>query len=217
MEAAASPCIRSLSKKKSSSSFRLRSPSLNTLRLRRIFDMFDKNHDGQITVQELAQALNLLGLEAEFADLESTVMSFIRPGNIGLTFNDFQLLHQSLNETYFGCEDDDGGVEDQNTKAKTKRKAEATSPLPEGNGDENRMMSQEESDLSEAFKVFDEDGDGYISAKELQVVLEKLGFDEGNQIDRVERMITSVDRNQDGRVDFFEFKDMMRSVLVRST
>lgn len=79
------------------------------------------------------------------------------------------------------------------------------------------ILSQEEADLSEAFKVFDEDGDGYISARELQMVLGKLGFSEGSEIDRVEKMIVSVDSNRDGRVDFFEFKDMMRSVLVRSS
>lgn len=189
------------SQKRSSSSFRLRSPSLNTLRLRRIFDLFDKNNDGIITVKELSQALNLLGLEAELAELESTIKSFIRPENHGLGFEDFVLLHQSLNETYFGCVD--SICEFENEEAKTEL-------------DENEKMSQEESDLSEAFKVFDEDGDGYISAQELQVVLGKLGLDEGNEIDRVEKMIISVDRNHDGRVDFFEFKDMMRSVIVRS-
>ncbi|KAM6556139.1 hypothetical protein CsatB_003158 [Cannabis sativa] len=188
------------SQTRSSSSFRLRSPSLNTLRLRRIFDLFDKNNDETITVEELGQALNLLGLEAEFTEIESTIKSFIRPENSGLRFEDFVLLHQSLNDTYFGCDDSNIG-EFENE---------------EMNLEMNEKMSQEESDLSEAFKVFDEDGDGYISAQELQVVLGKLGFDEGNEIDRVEKMIISVDRNHDGRVDFFEFKDMMRSVIVRS-
>ncbi|KAF4359913.1 calcium-binding allergen Bet v 3 [Cannabis sativa] len=203
MEAAAAPEseVPSLSSQtRSSSSFRLRSPSLNTLRLRRIFDLFDKNNDETITVEELGQALNLLGLEAEFTEIESTIKSFIRPENSGLRFEDFVLLHQSLNDTYFGCDDSNIG-EFENE---------------EMNLEKNEKMSQEESDLSEAFKVFDEDGDGYISAQELQVVLGKLGFDEGNEIDRVEKMIISVDRNHDGRVDFFEFKDMMRSVIVRS-
>ena len=47
--------------------------------------------------------------------------------------------------------------------------------------------------MSEAFKVFDEDGDGYISARELQVVLRKLGLPEAKEIDRIHQMITSVD------------------------
>ncbi|KAJ7961027.1 Calcium binding protein [Quillaja saponaria] len=79
---------------------------------------------------------------------------------------------------------------------------------------EDFMVLHQSLDLTEAFKVFDEDGDGYISAKELQVVLGKLGFPEGEEMDRVERMIISVDRNHDGRVDFFEFKDMMQAALV---
>ncbi|KAJ4704185.1 Calcium-binding protein [Melia azedarach] len=182
----------------SSSSFRLRSPSLNTLRLRRIFDIFDKNGDGNITVKELYQALNLLGLEAELSELESTVASHVKPGSDGLQFEDFVSLHESLDDTFFDFE------EDQMEKESADKNS-------------NNNMSQEDRDLSEAFKVFDEDGDGFISAKELQVVLGKLGLSEGNEIGRVQQMIGSVDRNDDGRVDFFEFKNMMQSVVVRSS
>lgn len=57
----------------SSPSFRLRCPSLNSLRLRRIFDLFDKNGDSMITVDEISQALNLMGLEAEVLELESMI------------------------------------------------------------------------------------------------------------------------------------------------
>ncbi|THG11143.1 calcium-binding allergen Bet v 3 [Camellia sinensis] len=192
-------CKRSLGRS-NTSSFRLRSPSLNSLRLRRIFDLFDKNNDGVITVNELSQALNLLGLDAELSELETLVNSHIKEGNTGLQFDDFESLHRSLNDTFFGFDDalpeeEEGGDVAAAAEAKAK---------------------QEESDLNEAFKVFDEDGDGYISARELQVVLGKLGLAEAREMDRVERMILSVDRNNDGRVDFFEFKDMMRSVMVRS-
>ncbi|CAA3023750.1 calcium-binding CAST-like [Olea europaea subsp. europaea] len=183
---ASDQCNRSLSSNKnpsSSSSFRLRSPSLNSLRLRRIFDLFDKNSDNMIAIDELGQALGLLGLDAGLSELQSMVQTYIEPGNTGLRFEDFEALHRSLNDVLFG-------LDDENT--------------------------DEESDLTEAFKVFDEDGDGYISAKELQVVLMKLGLQEGMEIERVEKMISSVDRNHDGRVDFFEFKDMMRSVMIPS-
>lgn len=56
-----------------SPSFRLRCRSLNSLRLRRIFDMFDKNGDSLITIDEINQALNLLGLEAEAQELETMI------------------------------------------------------------------------------------------------------------------------------------------------
>ncbi|KAA8517606.1 hypothetical protein F0562_015080 [Nyssa sinensis] len=96
---------RSLSRKTSSSSFRLRSPSLNSLRLRRIFDLFDKNNDSMITVDELCEALNLLGLEADMSDLEYMVRSYIKPGNNGLSFEDFEAFHRSLNDAFFGLDD----------------------------------------------------------------------------------------------------------------
>ncbi|XP_055809109.1 calcium-binding protein CAST [Solanum dulcamara] len=190
-------CKRSLTRGKlkpsSSSSFRLRSPSLNSIRLRRIFDVFDRNHDSLISVEELSQALNLLGLDADLCEIESMVKSYIKPENSGLRFEDFESLHRSLNDVFFGSKYEDKLGLDQD-------------PDP----------AQDESDLKEAFDVFDENGDGFISAKELQVVLEKLGLPEGSEIDRVELMISSVDQDHDGRVDFFEFKDMMRTVIVPS-
>ncbi|KAI4324558.1 hypothetical protein MLD38_030037 [Melastoma candidum] len=184
----AASCGRSLSRK--SASFRLHSPSLNSLRLRRIFDLFDKNGDGTITVDEIGQALEALGLEADSSELSATVGSYIRPGSHGLSYDDFVVLHESL-DGFFGSEE------------------EMVSGFEEGRG-----RSREETDLSEAFKVFDEDGDGYISANELQAVLAKLGLPEGKEIERVRQMIVSVDRNNDGRVDFYEFKDMMCGVVA---
>ncbi|KAJ4912755.1 Calcium-binding protein CML42 [Raphanus sativus] len=173
----------------SSSSFRLRSPSLNALRLQRIFDLFDKNGDGFITADELSQALSRLGLDADLSDLLSTVDSYIQPGNAGLDFNDFSSLHKTLDDSFFGCVA----------------------------GDNDDDPSSDESDLAEAFKVFDENGDGFISARELQAVLKKLGLPEGGEMERVEKMIVSVDRNKDGRVDFLEFKNMMRAVVMPSS
>lgn len=79
-----------------SSSFRLRSKSLNSVRLRRVFDLFDKNGDEYITVAELADALARLGLTTDPSELESTVSGFIQPGAIGLDFNDFQVLVVNL-------------------------------------------------------------------------------------------------------------------------
>ncbi|XP_009797933.1 calcium-binding protein CAST-like [Nicotiana tabacum] len=189
-------CKQSLTRGKlkssSSSSFRLRSPSLNSIRLRRIFDVFDRNHDSLISVDELSQAVNLLGLDADQSEIESMVRSYIKSGNNGLRFEDFEALHRSLDDVFFGSKYEDKIGLDQDP-------------------------DQDEVDLKDAFNVFDENGDGFISAKELQAVLEKLGLPEGNEIDRVEMMISSVDKDHDGQVDFVEFKDMMRTVIVPSS
>ncbi|RWW26713.1 hypothetical protein GW17_00008899 [Ensete ventricosum] len=156
-----------------STSFRLRSESLNALRLRRVFDLFDHNGDGEITVEELALALDRLGLGASPDELRPTVAAYIPPGRAGLAFEEFEALHRTL-----------------------------------------EIHGEGEEDMREAFRVFDEDGDGFISASELQAVLVKLGLAEGRSIVRVQEMICSVDQNSDGRVDFGEFKHMMQSITV---
>ncbi|XP_068640473.1 calcium-binding protein CML42-like, partial [Aristolochia californica] len=172
-------------KPRESVSFKPPSPS-SSFCLRRIFDLFDHNHDGVITFPELSQALERLGLEPDASQLEVTVQSYMKPGNEGLQYDDFEALYQSLGDA---C----------------------------GEEDDESVSDRDESDLSEAFKVFDEDGDGYISASELQAALNKLGLAEWGEIDRVHQMICSVDQNRDGQVDFLEFKHMMQSVTVRSS
>ena len=170
-----------------SKSFRLRSPSLNTIRLRRIFDIFDENKDGEITVRELNRALDKLGLKESPDELQSAIKDFVMEGKSGLAFEGFVELHQSLGDSIFGPELEDKEEED-------------------------------ESDLIEAFHVFDEDGDGFICARELQSVLRKLGFyDEGEDIGRVNAMICSVDKNKDGLVDFHEFRHMMVCISAKSS
>ncbi|KAF7067112.1 hypothetical protein CFC21_073030 [Triticum aestivum] len=73
-----------------------------------------------------------------------------------------------------------------------------------GGGEED-----EEAEMREAFAVFDENGDGYISAAELQAVLARMGVPEAACMARVRDMIAAHDRDSDGRVDFHEFKAMM--------
>lgn len=182
-----------LAKGTPSASFRLRNGSLNAVRLRRVFDLFDRNGDGEITVDELAQALDALGLDADRAGLSATVGAYVPDGAAGLRFEDFDRLHRALGDAFFGAlagQDDaaaDGG----------------------GAGEDD-----DEQEMREAFRVFDVDGDGFISAAELQEVLKKLGLPEASSMANVREMICNVDRDSDGRVDFNEFKCMMQGITV---
>ncbi|XP_048566123.1 probable calcium-binding protein CML10 [Triticum urartu] len=65
----------------------------------------------------------------------------------------------------------------------------------------------DEEDLRLAFKVFDADGSGDISAAELARVLHGLG--EKATVQQCRRMIEGVDKNGDGLISFDEFKVMM--------
>ncbi|MBA0854922.1 hypothetical protein Goshw_006723 [Gossypium schwendimanii] len=68
----------------------------------------------------------------------------------------------------------------------------------------------EEEDILEAFKVFDQNGDGYISVDELMSILVSLGLKQGKTIEDCKKMIMKVDVDGDGKVNFLEFKQMMK-------
>ncbi|KVH97610.1 calcium-binding allergen Ole e 8-like [Cynara cardunculus var. scolymus] len=62
-------------------------------------------------------------------------------------------------------------------------------------------------DLREAFKLYDLNNNGLISASELHQILTRLG--ESYTVDNCANMIKSADSDGDGCVDFEEFKKMM--------
>jgi calmodulin len=64
-----------------------------------------------------------------------------------------------------------------------------------------------EDELIEAFKVFDRDGNGLISAHELRFVMSSAG--EKLSEEDIEEMIREADENGDGYIDYEEFVRMM--------
>ncbi|GMI66497.1 calmodulin 7, Z-box Binding Factor 3 [Hibiscus trionum] len=62
-------------------------------------------------------------------------------------------------------------------------------------------------ELQEAFKVFDRDQDGFISATELRQVMMNLG--ERLTVEEAEQMIREADLDGDGQVSYEEFARMM--------
>jgi len=68
----------------------------------------------------------------------------------------------------------------------------------------------EEEDMREAFNVFDQNGDGFITVEELRVVLSSLGLKQGRTVEECKRMIMKVDVDGDGMVNYKEFKQMMK-------
>lgn len=66
----------------------------------------------------------------------------------------------------------------------------------------NKNERSYDNQLKEAFNVFDKDGDGTITAKELNTVLQGLGL--GSKIDKtiIDLMIEEVDQDGNGEIDF---------------
>ncbi|KAJ1271680.1 hypothetical protein BS78_06G144700 [Paspalum vaginatum] len=160
-----------------------RSSKADSAELARVFGLFDKNGDGRITRDELEESLGKLGLSVAGDELSSMMARVDANGDGCVDVEEFGELYRAIMAD--GDADKAGAEEDA-----------------AGEGDE---------DMREAFRVFDANGDGYITVDELGAVLSSLGLKQGRTAEECRRMIGRVDRDGDGRVDFHEFRQMMRA------
>lgn len=68
----------------------------------------------------------------------------------------------------------------------------------------NLKDTDREEEIRQAFKVFDRDGDGYITIAELRLVMANLGEKLTNE--ELDAMMNEADKNNDGQIDFSEFE-----------
>jgi calmodulin len=64
--------------------------------------------------------------------------------------------------------------------------------------------SEVEEELKESFKVFDRNGDGFITAPELRSLLISLGLESSPSA--IRSLINQGDRDRDGKISFDEFR-----------
>lgn len=139
--------------------------------IKKVFQRFDKNKDGKISIDELKDVIGALSPNASQEETKSMMKEFDLDGNGYIDLDEFVALFQLKQE--------DGG---------------------DNNNSEIR-------DLKEAFDLYDLDRNGRISANELHSVMKNLG--EKCSVQDCKRMISKVDSDGDGCVDFEEFKKMM--------
>ncbi|CAH1240763.1 troponin C isoform X1 [Branchiostoma lanceolatum] len=79
-----------------------------------------------------------------------------------------------------------------------------------------RVMFKEEqiSEFKMAFDMFDEDGGGDISTKELGTIMKRLGMSISRE--ELQQMIDEVDEDASGTIDFEEFLEMMARAMQDS-
>ena len=79
--------------------------------------------------------------------------------------------------------------------------------------EEKQELTQEQiAEFREAFNIFDKDGDGHITVKELGSVMRSLGQYPSQR--ELEEMVAEVDTDGNKTVEFTEFLDMMAKQLV---
>ncbi|CAN6249189.1 unnamed protein product [Urochloa humidicola] len=171
------------SPKKMSSEQQQQQQQADSAELARVFEMFDKNGDGRITREELEESLGKLGMSVAGDELASMIARIDANGDGCVDVEEFGELYRAI------MSGDGEGA---------------------GAGEEEKEEEADE-DMREAFRVFDANGDGYITVDELGAVLTSLGLKQGRTAEECRKMIGRVDRDGDGRVDFHEFRQMMRA------
>ncbi|XP_062183663.1 probable calcium-binding protein CML22 [Phragmites australis] len=155
--------------------------------LARVFELFDHDGDGRITREELEDSLGKLGIPVPGDEVASMIALIDANGDGCVDVEEFGELYRAI-------------MAGDKAEGKGSR-----------GGEEEGEDGEEDEDMREAFRVFDANGDGYITVDELGVVLSSLGLKQGRTAEECRRMIGRVDRDGDGRVDFGEFLQMMRA------
>ncbi|CAK9180236.1 unnamed protein product [Ilex paraguariensis] len=70
-----------------------------------------------------------------------------------------------------------------------------------------QLTEEQIAEFKEAFSLFDKDGDGCITSKELGTVMRSLGQNPTEA--ELQDMINEVDADQNGTIDFSEFLNLM--------
>ncbi|CAL9124399.1 unnamed protein product [Musa acuminata var. zebrina] len=149
------------------------------------FCLFDKDGDGCITLEELGTVIKSLGQNPSEEELHEMIREVDSDGNGTIEFGEFlNLMSRKVKSFEYGGQFD-----------------RSCSSLQETNVEE---------ELKEAFKVFDKDQNGYISASELRNVMMNLG--EKLTDEEVDQMIREADLDGDGQVNYEEFVRMMMAV-----
>ena len=69
------------------------------------------------------------------------------------------------------------------------------------------LTDEQIAEFKEAFQIFDKDGDGSITTKELGTVMRSLGQNPSD--DKIRQMIIDVDEDNSETIDFKEFLGLM--------
>lgn len=168
--------------------------------------MYDTNHNGAIDLEQFAKILKSLDIETNEKKINVLLDKVDKNHDGEIDFDEFvgamtHLLTEneisSEPETLRRWKTHPTSEEQEENQKKPKDKAHYS----------RRMSTHELDDLKLCFAKFDKNGDGQISRDELKEVMGGLG--EKLTDAEIKDMMHDADTNQDGFIDFEEFKALM--------
>ncbi|KAK3087124.1 hypothetical protein FSP39_002024 [Pinctada imbricata] len=141
--------------------------------MKQAFDLFDKNHDGRISSDELGMVLRTLGHNYTQAEVEEMIKTADTNENGYVEFDEFITMMRRWTQNL----EVEGGA----------------------SGSTSSEKSAEEKQR-EAFRVFDMDGNGFIDKHELRYTMRRLG--ENLSEEDIKAMFKEADLNGDGLIDY---------------
>ncbi|XP_067644382.1 calcium-binding protein E63-1 isoform X2 [Eurosta solidaginis] len=147
--------------------------------LRTAFDLLDRNRDGRVTANELQFMLKNLGINVRDEIIHDLIREASHSGN-GL-INEAEFLQWV------------GRIQALRDEQQQQQQQEENASKP----DENDDVTE---DLIAAFRVFDRDGNGFITRDELQTAMEMIG--EPLSETQLTQLLAIADLDQDGRINY---------------
>ncbi|CAG2241634.1 CALM [Mytilus edulis] len=131
-----------------------------------VFELFDKDGDGTITIKELDTVMRSLGQNPTENEVKEMVQKVDTDGNGTIEFPEFLQMATDM------------------------------------------MKSVDLADeVRDAFRLFDKNGDGYVTAPELKTILSNNG--EKISDEELDAMVKDADVDGDGKINYQEFVSML--------
>ncbi|XP_059615655.1 calcium-binding protein E63-1 isoform X5 [Phlebotomus argentipes] len=150
--------------------------------LRTAFDLLDRNQDGHVTANELQFMLHNLGIHVRDELIDDLMKEASRTGNGLIDEAEFLQWIARIQ-----------AIKDESASSSSSASS-------------NQPVSEEDDitqDLIAAFRVFDRDGNGFITRDELQTAMDMIG--ETVTEAQLTEMLALADLDKDGRINYEEF------------
>jgi len=163
-------------------------------RLQDAFKRLDRNGDGTITAREFQIACRQFNPSISEMEIRKLVGQMDIDGNGLIDFDEFCL-----------------GMATHSRAKQAENKAQAQPQRSSGNGPAaaKKKPGLSEKQMKDAFQFFDKDRSGDISPSEMRQVMTTLGI-ACSDIE-FKAMISSIDDNGDGQINFEEFSTLLNS------